>query len=150
MLKTSFAISAAISAFTISTSAADQTTTQAKDDIPSKIVRLTCPAENAGTLDMIAKSITGRTFNVKVRYSRLEGEGEPERIDTDLEAKPGGSREQVSIDLQNELSDENKVTTEKALKLINPIMRRVCNGSDEDKQRFERWMQENRESFPSR
>lgn len=151
MLKISWAIFAAISALAIASAAADQTTTQPPDDIPSKLVDPTCPSENAGTLEMTTKSVTGREMNVKVQYRGPKGQEQPVHHDTDLDPRAGGgTREQFSINLLTELSDANKVTAEKALNIANKVLNRVCNGSDEERQKFDRWMQGNRESLSIR
>lgn len=122
MLKISSGISAAISAFAIASAAADQTTTQDPDHIPSKLVELTCPAENAGTLDMTVISVTGREMKVKVQYRGPKGQEQPVHLHTDLDPRVrGGAREQFSIDLLTKLSDANKVTAEKALNIANKI-----------------------------
>jgi hypothetical protein len=133
-------ISAMVAGFAIS-SAAAQSTETAPTEVPLKVVELICPGDNARTLELTAKSSIGQIFTVRVRFRSVEGEGEAVAVDIHMK---GQSPERVSIDLLKELSDADKVTAGKALKITGPMMRRVCNGPTENKEKFSRWMEKNR------
>ncbi len=112
-------------------------------------VRLTCPGDNGGTFELISKNIKGETQKLQAHYRMIDGQGEKAvGIDVYKIHEPGGPAElEATIDLLRDNNEADTITAGKALKVTDAIMEKVCNGSEESKQKFHRWLRTNAERF---
>ena len=112
------------------------------DREPILPVELRCPTPEFRSLLFTARAPTGYTVDIHIQYGEIDGEGDPVHLAIDI--KDDGGIHRTEITMINDLSPEDEITAGKALKIIDPIMRRVCNGSDENKRKFERHLLGNR------
>lgn len=124
--------------------AAAERETNSLDD---KIVDLTCPAEDDGTLTVILRDSNGRATTAKVRYRGSQNHEEPFEVYIRYEGAEMEGKWEHRISLLERLSNADSTTANKAITLANKMLQRICNASDSERVRFEQWLAKNREEI---
>jgi hypothetical protein len=109
-------------------------------------VKLTCPAENKGILEIIAKKSDGAAARYQIPYPPSS------RKTVALAVAEGGSpfKTTVEADPNEESNQEVKAAALKIKAQGDFILKNVCEGSKESKERYQNMLAENASMLPSR
>lgn len=106
---------------------------------------LKCPHTNSGVFELLAQNSAGRKTKLVAVFKDASRNSTINAIEYyELGASATKWERIFRADVHNKKNNQaDKVTIGKVLRLVNPIMLKVCNGTSEQKERFEKYLRAN-------
>lgn len=109
-----------------------------------KPIALKCPDTNGGAYELIAKKRSGQKLKTLVRFRGASRDLNITVIEVYYtKGSTDAWDEPMTIDLRKKNSNDANVTAAKVLKVTRAVTLKVCNGTSQQKERFEKYLRNN-------